>query len=188
MKNESQIVAFITEMLERQIKDFSPNPNERDPLTNCKTSRAFSAALNTFLTGKGWDDKANFTLNFICFDVLHFKKINDEFGMQLSDEKLKGFSSLLMSNFGKEVVYRVGGEEFVVWTDNPTKIQDLNAIPKDLPFKFSILSLEGKRNSAQDWSNHFQRNSISFYINLANFFSTEIGNSFSFSLLGIPKQ
>ncbi len=54
-------------------------------------------------------------LSLIVADIDHFKKINDQHGHSVGDAVLKEFSEIVSDNLrGSDVVFRYGGEEFVV--------------------------------------------------------------------------
>ncbi|EWH08944.1 response regulator/GGDEF domain-containing protein [Catenovulum agarivorans DS-2] len=48
-------------------------------------------------------------------DIDHFKKINDEFGHDMGDEVIQNLALSLQQEFDREILCRMGGEEFVVW-------------------------------------------------------------------------
>lgn len=80
----------------------------RDPLTELYNRRAFELALAAHKP-----DKASVTL--ILLDIDHFKRVNDEFGHEAGDIALKRCANILTSIFRKkDVVARIGGEEFAV--------------------------------------------------------------------------
>jgi diguanylate cyclase (GGDEF)-like protein len=64
-------------------------------------------------------DPKNYDVYFI--DLNKFKHINDTFGHSVGDEILKEVSIRLIQVFGKENVYRYGGDEFVVLSDCSVK-------------------------------------------------------------------
>ena len=47
-------------------------------------------------------------------DINNFKTVNDIYGHQTGDEVLKEFSDILMNTFGREELYRYGGDEFLI--------------------------------------------------------------------------
>lgn len=53
-------------------------------------------------------------LNLMMIDIDDFKKLNDTYGHQIGDEVLKTFAGLLIDAFGKANVYRYGGDEFLI--------------------------------------------------------------------------
>lgn len=55
-------------------------------------------------------------IGIILIDVDHFKKINEEFGLQTGDRILKKVSEIIKSSLrASDVVGRYGGEEFVIF-------------------------------------------------------------------------
>lgn len=57
---------------------------------------------------------AKTSLNVMMLDIDHFKKINDGYGHDAGDAVIVQFSNLLKIQFAKDLVARVGGEEFAV--------------------------------------------------------------------------
>ena len=53
-------------------------------------------------------------LAIAMIDIDHFKTLNDIHGHDVGDSVLKHFSGLLSQSFGKELLARLGGEEFAV--------------------------------------------------------------------------
>lgn len=51
---------------------------------------------------------------FLFTDIDHFKKVNDSYGHQNGDLVIKYYANKLCDYFGKENVYRFGGDEFMV--------------------------------------------------------------------------
>lgn len=59
--------------------------------------------------------KLNQDLALVLLDIDHFKLVNDQFGHLVGDEVLKEMVALIRTSVrGTDVVYRYGGEEFVV--------------------------------------------------------------------------
>ncbi len=87
-----------------------------DGLTGTYNPRSFVADLAVRL-----EDPALF---LIIFDIDYFKAINDTHGHQSGDSVLKELATLVRSHLREEDrLYRVGGEEFAVLTQNPSQLE-----------------------------------------------------------------
>jgi diguanylate cyclase (GGDEF)-like protein len=83
-----------------------------DALTQVPNRRAFDQALPREVSRAR---RHGLGLSLLVLDIDHFKKVNDSVGHQGGDEILKGFARLVSTTLREcEVVYRFGGEEFVV--------------------------------------------------------------------------
>jgi len=83
-----------------------------DPLTGLKNRRAFERAVAQ-LMAEGTDGLDGAAL--LLIDIDHFKKVNDTYGHLLGDNVLRAVSQVLQSNIkGRDLVARLGGEEFAV--------------------------------------------------------------------------
>jgi diguanylate cyclase (GGDEF)-like protein len=79
-----------------------------DPLTELYNRRAFELAL----AGQKPDLES---LTLILLDIDHFKRVNDVYGHEAGDVALKRCANILTTVFRKkDVVARIGGEEFAV--------------------------------------------------------------------------
>ncbi|WP_226783050.1 GGDEF domain-containing protein [Oceaniglobus trochenteri] len=77
-----------------------------DPLTGVNNRRGLEAAFDAHGAGTV----------MALLDIDHFKKINDTYGHAVGDRVLKDFARLLRVRLNDALpVYRVGGEEFVVF-------------------------------------------------------------------------
>jgi diguanylate cyclase (GGDEF)-like protein len=98
--------------------------NELDALTGLLNRVAFDNRLQEIFSQgrhshRRKDDEDSRVLALI--DIDHFKAVNDEFGHLLGDEVLVQLSRLMSSSFrGNDMVFRFGGEEFVVILRNCT--------------------------------------------------------------------
>jgi diguanylate cyclase (GGDEF)-like protein len=54
-------------------------------------------------------------------DIDHFKRINDTFGHDIGDHVICLLANLLHQHFAKDLVARLGGEEFVVQSNEPSR-------------------------------------------------------------------
>lgn len=77
-------------------------------------------------------------IHFIYIDLLNFKKINQIMGYNAGDDILQNISEKLINFCGKSEVYRIGGDKFILLTENdylcdPTQLDHLF----NSPFKHS---------------------------------------------------
>ncbi len=73
----------------------------------------------------------NFALLFI--DIDRFKNINDTLGHGVGDELLRLFGKRLQENVEKkDIVSRIGGDEFIILVNNVRSIDDLTVISKKI--------------------------------------------------------
>lgn len=99
---------------ERICNDMLDKAAYYDYLTNAKNRRCFYEELGNHI-GKEVD--------LIYFDLDHFKEINDLYGHDKGDEVLRKCHGVLKDVFGKDCVYRIGGDEFtVILTDTPKEV------------------------------------------------------------------
>ena len=69
------------------------------------------------------EDIKNGTADFavIIFDLNGLKKINDEYGHAVGDSYIVASVNIMSEALGKENIYRVGGDEFIVVIDNASQ-------------------------------------------------------------------
>ncbi|WP_199540058.1 GGDEF domain-containing protein [Paraburkholderia kururiensis] len=81
-----------------------------DPLTETLNRRAFERVARHRIA-----DRQNYPLALIAFDIDKFKSINDRYGHAAGDTVLRRFAAILRAAVReKDVVARIGGEEFVL--------------------------------------------------------------------------
>ncbi|TCT23454.1 GGDEF domain-containing protein [Thermomonas haemolytica] len=98
----------------RRQRDLFEQQSRRDGLTGLANRRRFSAALGDWCARARDDGNA---LILLLLDLDHFKAINDRHGHAAGDACLCIFSASLQAAFpdtGRELVARLGGEEFGV--------------------------------------------------------------------------
>lgn len=86
----------------------------KDALTGIKNKTAYSETVSK-LDHKILAGNAEFCI--IMIDVNYLKKVNDTYGHERGNEYLINACELTCEVFGRENVYRVGGDEFVVILD-----------------------------------------------------------------------
>jgi diguanylate cyclase (GGDEF)-like protein len=86
---------------------------EIDPLTGLRNKKAYEEQLPQLLSMEQRSGK-NCSLLMIDFD--HFKQVNDSFGHPAGDMALKKMAAIIRDQVrSSDIVYRFGGEEFVVF-------------------------------------------------------------------------
>lgn len=82
-----------------------------DELTSVKNRHSFTRDI------RGYFDKP---LRLLLIDIDNFKLMNDTFGHDYGDELLREFTRLLQEQFPGQDIFRYGGDEFIVATENGT--------------------------------------------------------------------
>ncbi len=94
------------------------NDNQHDHLTGLLNRKSFDQKIMTMVlslgdTSKRKADKVQYCLGVL--DIDHFKRVNDTYGHLLGDEVLLHFAQCMNETFREyDLLFRVGGEEFVV--------------------------------------------------------------------------
>jgi diguanylate cyclase len=84
----------------------------KDPLTRIDNRRGFEKKLNEAI---GSANDVGTSLCLIMADIDHFKKINDTHGHLVGDNVLRMVAATIKESIkGKDLVARIGGEEFAV--------------------------------------------------------------------------
>ena len=89
-----------------------------DELTKCYNRRSFEIDLKNEIE-QAKRNQTQFSL--ISFDIDHFKNINDTYGHQIGDIVLVNICNIInLKNRNYDKIYRVGGEEFMIFLTNIT--------------------------------------------------------------------
>ncbi len=98
----------------------------RDPLTGLLNRRGLENALKSLLS----EGTPPATISIALIDIDHFKAVNDRYGHEAGDAVLVRFADVLQRTFRRtDLVFRVGGEEFLVLgpgLDGPTMAQRID--------------------------------------------------------------
>ena len=84
-----------------------------DPLTGVKNKMAYLEDVGSFEQKIEDDFLKNFGL--VVFDLNDLKKTNDTLGHDAGDKYIKEGCTLICNSFKHSPVYRIGGDEFVVF-------------------------------------------------------------------------
>jgi len=128
-KMEGDINKYIIDLLSTHTKlegaekkaDEMKSLADKDALTGVYNKRAYFEAEER-LNKEIRDGKAKFAISMI--DLNDLKVTNDTLGHEKGDELIKGLSNIVKSTFKASNMYRIGGDEFVVISENG----DLKAI------------------------------------------------------------
>lgn len=101
----------------------------RDPLTNVYNRRTFEQEVISFMT----DSRETAGGSLIILDLDDFKKINDNYGHLVGDRALKILTDTLMATFRRrDIIGRLGGDEFLVFIKSVTSREILDKRMKEL--------------------------------------------------------
>jgi diguanylate cyclase (GGDEF)-like protein len=99
------LAAAMSDVIDRLVLE-----RDLDSLTEILNRRAFER-----LAGRRIADKKSHPLALVAFDIDNFKSINDRYGHAAGDAVLRQFGAILRAAVReKDVVGRIGGEEFVL--------------------------------------------------------------------------
>jgi diguanylate cyclase (GGDEF)-like protein len=113
---EHELVGILLEFYRNYISLL--DDNQRDHLTGLLNRKSFDDKVMRIIlslseVNKRNTDKVNYCL--AVFDIDHFKRVNDTHGHLMGDEVLLHFSQCMNQTFREyDLLFRVGGEEFVV--------------------------------------------------------------------------
>ena len=91
--------------------------NTNKILENISFFDELSHTKNRNALRQDWQDFYGRTICVAMIDIDGFKKFNDEFGHTIGDCVIESIGHALVQYFGKDVVYRIGGDEFLIVTD-----------------------------------------------------------------------
>lgn len=87
--------------------------NRKDPLTSAMNRLAMDEDLSNEFTRS---QRYNRVFSVVMADIDHFKNVNDTYGHAIGDEVLKFFVRQLKASLRSvDVIYRYGGEEFLIF-------------------------------------------------------------------------
>ncbi|MET0289004.1 MAG: GGDEF domain-containing protein [Pseudoxanthomonas sp.] len=165
---------------------------QRDALTGLRNRKTFDdMVLRLFATPAAADGQGDAPSAWLgIVDIDYFKRINDTFGHLYGDEVLLLMAQRMQRNFrGEDLLFRFGGEEFVIIVRDATRKQAMevferfrNAIADDAfpqvgtvtisagvvelqPGRLTSLALD-EADKALYWSKQHGRNRVSLYEDL----------------------
>lgn len=143
--DEVGILSHAFEDLVNNLKTFIARLKEDNAKLEEATIRdALTGARNRFALRRDYDSYIDKEVHLMMFDIDDFKLVNDGNGHAVGDYLLKKTSDTLVNNFGKENVYRYGGDEFLIIVPDVSE-KDFKRILSNLSNELSIISLEKKQ-------------------------------------------
>lgn len=109
-----------------------------DALTGLKNRNAYQQALGKY------EANTNKSLCCIYIDANGLHEINNKLGHEAGDNMLMAIARLLKEFFGSNDSYRIGGDEFVVFTENVeqeelrSRLADINALLDEQSYHISV--------------------------------------------------
>ena len=91
-----------------------------DHLTGALSKKAFVSEMETSLAESGIG-------TLLIFDINSFRSVNEMFGHIAGDGLIKRFSAKLLKEFGKDLVGRLSGDDFLIFIAGPCDKEEINA-------------------------------------------------------------
>ena len=143
--DEVGILSHTFEELVNNLKTYIARLKEDNAKLEEATIRdALTGARNRFALRRDYDSYIDKEVHLMMFDIDDFKLVNDGNGHAVGDYLLKKTSDTLVNSFGKENVYRYGGDEFLIIIPDVSE-KDFKDILSNLSNELSIISLEKKQ-------------------------------------------
>ena len=110
-----------------------------DPLTGLLNRRAFDSEMSKAIEDANLSPDS---LSLLIIDIDHFKQVNDSHGHLIGDKVIRFIATQLSSNVkGRDIVARIGGEEFAVLLPN-TQVQHAKIVAESIRTKIDRSQLK----------------------------------------------
>lgn len=147
----------------------------REDLYKMSAFDALTGAQSRYALRNHFNQGIGYKVGMATLDIDFFKQYNDRYGHETGDKVLKVFCEILMDHFGKEAVYRIGGDEFlvvqrnvdsatfvrnceaVIKTSSNTKVDSIDGIPCSIGYAI------GRTKMAEDLRNLFRLSDKKLY-------------------------
>lgn len=106
---------------EKEKEDVLKDKIKRDALTSLYHNISGRHLIDEYLSHKDPYDSCG----LVVLDIDYFKAVNDTYGHLFGDKVLKALANLMKKQFSeeKEIILRVGGDEFVIFFKNVSNIE-----------------------------------------------------------------
>ncbi len=105
-----------------------------DSMTRLGNKTAYTEAIDSL--AKKIEDKGNCNFTVLVADINGLKKINDTYGHDFGDILIQNGAAILKEVWGKQSIYRIGGDEFVILYPDANK----EAVEKEIAQLDAIIS------------------------------------------------
>ena len=136
-----------------------------DALTGLQNRRAFDRDV---AAAAGYDE-----VHIAFCDLNGLKEVNDLKGHQAGDQYLMSFAEMLTRHFSHDFVYRISGDEFVVFAHGISADEFTNCIEglkREIDEKPSVASLGTASGTGADVSELLHKSEINMYEDKAQFY------------------
>lgn len=156
-----------------------------DLLTGLRNRNAYEEEIPQLLS---MEKRKNQNCSFLMIDLDHFKNVNDSFGHLFGDKVLKKIADLIKDQVrASDIVYRFGGEEFVVFLSDTasTDAQELAERIRAAVKNYSLDIINEKEENIRlnktlsigvvgtdqlkDWDKYGEKNAKEFLNNMIKF-------------------
>lgn len=86
-----------------------------DAMTGAMNKMAYKEAVTAM---EKQMESGNAEYAVVVMDINHLKEINDNFGHEFGDMLIRDAASIIQRTFGENIIYRIGGDEFVTILEN----------------------------------------------------------------------
>jgi len=126
------------EKINEELLDMS----HRDPLTRIFNRRYFTEQSQKIKVFS--QRNKNMPISLVILDIDDFKKINDTYGHTAGDNTLKEMSHLLSTSIrSSDMLFRIGGEEFILIFPNTSMQASMKALEEILKKLQNTLLVDG---------------------------------------------
>ena len=112
----------------------------KDLLTNLPNRKSFMVDMPNYLN---WNSEGEY-VGLLCINVDNFKQFNETFGHELGDVALIQLSKLISENLELAMLYRIGGDEFMLVMPKVKSISQISAAA------VKVMGLQAKNANSQN--------------------------------------
>jgi diguanylate cyclase (GGDEF)-like protein len=118
-QSDEEIIAEIENAIYNSFSRWCKPGFQHDWLTGSKSNHLFYRDFNSLINDANIDD----SIYLLWFDINKLRNFHDYYGHHITDEQIKTLSNKLIGIYGKDNVYRYGGEEFIILSKEKIKIK-----------------------------------------------------------------
>lgn len=162
--------SLLVQLARRYLADVCAPGFDQDGLTGSLTRHRLRERINGASFGSSSKDRSLYRERFLCIDLDNFKKYLDVHGLSEGDVVLRRLAHELQDRYGKDDVYRFGGDEFAVVLGD--REPWLPVAPSGVTLTHAIVDVAVRRNQRR---NHHINRWIEMHLDTAILASTPEG-------------